>query len=596
MLNNDEGNGRMNAHRLSRDGRNTAGDSPESLSRNFWWFCIFYSVIHGAVDAVLAFSSAELGTNLGSLGGTVLYAFYTSSALLLAKPCLQLCEAKSTVFFGLIGLLVYVTGFFFAILFPEASSIFFLSGCAVGGIGAGLLWTGQGSYYTLNASFHAMATKSSRSETITHFAGIFAGTYLSFETLYKFIGTFVFIVVGMSSSGAWQPALFGIYTTTAFVSTLFFWTNVKAFKDDPALHLVSLQHVDVSAEDSNDESDSQRRRLLSGDKLDVVDFTTLPTKTQLSASPKKKSSHSYLEVPVNVDVSPVSTTWAGFFDNVTTDMLEVGKMMMSVRKLQFLIPYQICFGLSAGLVDTYVNGVIVKTYIGEGYIGVLSGLVTLTAALLSAPLVLIGNTKKGRGKDWIMIAGGICFGFGGLMLLVLTDAQIALWPVIITYYILHGAARGIWENTNKAVVSEMFEHSPNMRDAAFAAVYFSSGLAGALGFAFFQFLSKSMIALVNLLISGTAIMAFIIARKLHRRDLLAHEVRQVVSTLGDEEEDSVHQRPMSPDDEVTVNLASHKFSNRIGNPLHKSIGASSSISTTEGDQSSGSQNVAYSQI
>jgi len=39
----------------------------------------------------------------------------------------------------------------------------------------------------------------------------------------------------------------------------------------------------------------------------------------------------------------------------------------------------------------------------------------------------------------------------------------------------------VWESTNKAVVAEFFPASRD-RDAGFAAIYFSSGLAGALGF------------------------------------------------------------------------------------------------------------------
>lgn len=548
-----------------------------SLKRNFWLFCIFYSIIHGAVDAVLAFSAAELGTKLGSLGGTVLYIFYTCSALLLAKPCLDFFGAKSSVFIGLIGLLVYVSGFFLAILLPAVASYIFLIGCGIGGVGAGLLWTGQGSYYTLNATYYALASKENRYETITHFAGIFAGTYLSFETLYKFIGTFIFVIVGISSSTAWQPTLFGIYTTTAFISTFLFWVNIQVLKDHPSLQL-QPQLDDSQFEDSAAEIESQRRRLLSNEATEV------PTSSPNKVKEKGNTSHAYLQLPDN-SATESGNPSPSLMQVVFRDMFVVSKLIFSVRKLQLLIPYQICFGFSAGLVDTYVNGVIVKNYIGEGYIGVLSGLVTLSAALLATPFALIGNFNRGKGKDWIMIFGGVCFAAGGFMLLILSDEQMSKWPVIILFYILHGAARGVWENTNKAVVSEMFEQTPAIRDAAFASVYFSSGLAGALGFAFFQFLSKGMIVLINLIVSMTAVLCFMLARKLHRRDVRLNEVRQMVSALDDDsdnfDDNSETGKTTNDDDEVAVYFSPSRVSKnsipsivKTGelsrNPLHSS--------------------------
>jgi len=44
---------------------------------------------------------------------------------------------------------------------------------------------------------------------------------------------------------------------------------------------------------------------------------------------------------------------------------------------------QACFGLIAGFVNAYINGEIVAVYIGDGYIGFLSAIVTLTAAVAS---------------------------------------------------------------------------------------------------------------------------------------------------------------------------------------------------------------------
>lgn len=488
-------------------------DDSSTLKKNYLYFCAFYSLVHAAVDSVLAFAVAELGTKVGSLGGSVLYIFYTASTLFLAKPCVQFLEAKTTVFLGLVGTLFYVAGFFLAILIPSAASVIFLIGCSVGGIGAGLLWTGQGSYYTLNATYYAAAGNHNATESVTNFAAIFAGFYLSFETAFKFMGTLIFVVVGLSSSVAIRPILFGLYTASAFISTILFWFYTRSFSE------AGGTLADEGFHGSRDDTTrTQRRRLLS-----------------TSTSLKKQHKNAVPDSPGQddmIDDEPPTAKVPITLRSVCLDFLAVGWAMCSVYKLQLLIPFQICFGLSSRLVDTYVNGVVVKKYMGEGNIGFLSGLITLSAALLAGPFAVVGNYSEGQGKGTIMIFGALCFALNAIMLIVLSDRQLAAWPVIVFYYIIHGAARGVWENTNKVIISEYFA-TKSMRDSAFAAVYFSSGLAGAVGFALFQFLGKYEIALINVASAGLALFCFMIARRLHNREARATEIRHMVAVLSD---------------------------------------------------------------
>ena len=83
-----------------------------SILRNFIVFVILFCSTHATVDAILAFSSAELGLTLGSRGSFVLYLLYTLSALLIAKPAVARLGAKNGVIVGLIGLMCYVSSFF----------------------------------------------------------------------------------------------------------------------------------------------------------------------------------------------------------------------------------------------------------------------------------------------------------------------------------------------------------------------------------------------------------------------------------------------------------------------------------------------------
>lgn len=82
---------------------------------------------------------------------------------------------------------------------------------------------------------------------------------------------------------------------------------------------------------------------------------------------------------------------------------------------------------------------------------------------------------------------------------------------------------------SKAVIADYFPQN-EVREVAFATVYFSSGLAGAMGFAFFQFLDKYSIAVVNLVVSFVAICSFLSAQALHDRERRQQKVA-MVSTL-----------------------------------------------------------------
>jgi hypothetical protein len=105
----------------------------DPLFINYLLFCILFSITHATVDAVLAFSSAELGTGLGSSAGFSLYIGYTVSALLFAKPVLNQLESKNSVLLGLTGLLLYVLSFFIAVWIPNISFVFII-GASLGGI------------------------------------------------------------------------------------------------------------------------------------------------------------------------------------------------------------------------------------------------------------------------------------------------------------------------------------------------------------------------------------------------------------------------------------------------------------------------------
>jgi MFS family permease len=455
----------------------------QQFSSNFYLFSFLYSVIHGAVDCVLAYSAAELGANAGSYGGFALYLCYTLSSLFLSKMSLTYFKsAKSVILLGLVGMFIYVISFSLAVLFSSQKFPIFLTGAAVGGLGAGVLWTAQGVYYSINAHEYAKSIHSDEIKTVYSFAAIFAMFYLLVEALLQFLGTTIFLIydeVSTSSDGGtfqktWKSIVFGVFTSLAAISIVCF-------------------------------------------KMYVLE---MPSK---EASP---SGYGRVNCDEHTNSNLARTREEPVERNVGSDVLDSGissfnafavvEAIVFTPKLQLLLPFQISFGFSAGLIQTYINGVIVKDYIGEGYIGLFAGIVTLTAFIIAQPLAIISNVPA-FGKELIMTVGGLSFAFGGLLLLVLSDKLIASWPIIILYYTIHGIARGIWENTNKAVVAEFFPVL-STRDSAFASIYFASGLSGAIGFVSYQFMSREAIAVMNSAVGIFSIFAFLLANRMHKQE------------------------------------------------------------------------------
>lgn len=454
-----------------------------ALLRNFVLFCLLFSIAHATVDGVLAFSAAELGASLGSDGSSSLYFFYTFSALLFAKPALRAFGAKRVVLLGLVGLLCYVSSFFLALCVPGTSSVFLL-GASIGGIGAGFLWTAQGSYYSINARAYAFANNDADSSAaLANFASIFASSYLLLETLFKLFATIIYLA--KDRQGSWKAVVFGSYVTAAFCAIVAFSVCVKNL----ALHQRGTSMAQDHPIDVPPTEDGR------GAFKSISSFDE-PVRVHVQAAGEELSDSLLM---LGTSVLLPSTLWE--------DASAVGRALLKSRRLQLLMPYQICFGLSSGFVNSYVMAKVVAVYLGDGYIGLYSALATLTAVILSWPYARMA-TSMAHGKYYIMIVGGACFVFGGLSVLCLTDAQMSSWPFLTLYFVIYGAARSAWESTNKAVVAQYFDRDEKLKESAFAAVYFCSGLAGAFGFFFYKFLTRTQLAAINTVVPLVALASY----------------------------------------------------------------------------------------
>lgn len=311
-------------------------------------FCWLYAV--DAVDAVLAFSSAELGPQLGSLGGFTLYMFYTTSTLLVAKPVLRRLGSKNGVLFGLIGMLAYVTTFLLATIFDRSAAPVFITGCVIGGV----LWTSHGSYYASNADSYSLASGSEYSTTINNFAAIFAMSYLFMEAGLKILATFVCASCARGDNTSHCKVLiFAIYVVVALIATLLFhiyvlsW-NVPNEKITFNPSASGSQHGLMPYLNSRDltEQEGNERKT----DLDETIETTVHNPLSLEV-PESEDNDNRLR---RSDIKNINTvTCCGSVRS--SDISAVFRMIITQEKLRCILPFQMSFGIHVALMNTYIH-------------------------------------------------------------------------------------------------------------------------------------------------------------------------------------------------------------------------------------------------
>ena len=123
-----------------------------------------------------------------------------------------------------------------------------------------------------------------------------------------------------------------------------------------------------------------------------------------------------------------------------------------------------------------------------------------------------------------MTIGGVCLFMTGATLFVVSDDVLGTWLGITLYLIIYGVGRGTWENTNKAVIADLYSSSrmdPGHATTAFATVAFSNGFAGAIGYFTFPFTNRLTMAVIVATASAFAIVSYwlSLSERLAHRDL-----------------------------------------------------------------------------
>lgn len=419
--------------------------TPSMIWRNFIVMCLAFSFNHGCVVSCLAYSTTELGSDLGGYGSGCLYVFYALTAFFLSKPVVSMIGPRLGLFAGTAGYCVYVGGFLFAILvvdIPQLAWPVFLTSASVGGIAGGLLWTSQGRYFARNAKVYAEITGEEVSKVNATFAGVFATSYLGLEMVTKVLATVVFL----TAPGKAPFIIFSIYTALAVLS---------------AMVILTLSTLEEHG------------------------------------------------------------TWDWSFSTISANVGAAASLVYEDARLALLLPFQIAFGFASSFVPYYVFGTVIagSSALGSEWVGLLSAVIVLTGSAMALPSAWAANKF---GKPLVMSIGGLCLAFTGLVFFIFTNEQVGFslipffyfptyhspfsppytnvqlgtWKFIVPLLAIYGMGRGTWENTNKAVVADVYTDTPELSTAAFAAISFSNGLAGAIGY--FTFAEASRLTMAGL--------------------------------------------------------------------------------------------------
>lgn len=159
--------------------------------------------------------------------------------------------------------------------------------------------------------------------------------------------------------------------------------------------------------------------------------------------------------------------------------------------LALLVPFQIAFGFASSFLPFYVLGTVIgksKT-IGATYLGFLSAIIVLVGCIIAIPS---SQASMIIGKPIVMTIGALCLAYTGFALLIFSNEELGTWTIILIYLVIFGIGRGIWENTNKAMIADLYLDS-KQSTTAFASITFFNGMAGALGYFTFEHMVRQNI-------------------------------------------------------------------------------------------------------
>jgi hypothetical protein len=209
-------------------------------------------------------------------------------------------------------------------------------------------------------------------------------------------------------------------------------------------------------------------------------------------------------------------TWNLKLETIFINSFSAIKLVSSDSALAFLVPFQVAFGFASSFVPYYILGTVINKSesLGTKYLGLLSAIIVLVGTVIAIPS---SQASMIVGKPIMMTIGAICLAYTGFALLVFSDGMLGTWTNILIYLVIFGIGRGIWENTNKAVIADLYVDS-KLSTTAFASITFFNGMAGAIGYFCFEHMVRLQMAELVMISSLLSIPCFIFSSYIQTRN------------------------------------------------------------------------------
>lgn len=183
------------------------GNDDPAIRWNFVKFSVFLAAVPASALACLGLATAELGNATGSWQSALLYLSYTLSSVSGATVVVHRYGSLRACVVGASLFCLYILCFWAATTSNFYSKAWAEAGALMGGVGAGILWTGQGVFFA--------ETVTQQSGSSSDLGGTFAFWLLLEETLLDATSTVLTRVVGLS----WN-VVFAVYSFVAVGATL----------------------------------------------------------------------------------------------------------------------------------------------------------------------------------------------------------------------------------------------------------------------------------------------------------------------------------------------------------------------------------------
>jgi len=194
---------------------------------NFVAMANWFSINHACMASVLSLASANFDKNLAALSSAIFWAAYTFSALFIAMILVLTLGSKKSLVLGLLMYCCYIIPFAIILLLPgltfDKTRYLVIVGSSIGGIGAGWLWTAQGSYFAASAERHAQDTGQRVDHVNGFFGAVFSTVYVGWEVVLKVFSS----VAEHFWADNGKVFVFVFYAAAAVLSTvgmLFIWS------------------------------------------------------------------------------------------------------------------------------------------------------------------------------------------------------------------------------------------------------------------------------------------------------------------------------------------------------------------------------------